>query len=158
MKELIMSYATPAMVTIVAAIAVILYKKGCAYMNMLLERGKTKAEKEEKQYLADLFETAGTVLNALTTTTVSKIEATKAAALREAVHAGKEAAEKLNLLSDEAYKEIAAQLPPTIEAALEESVNDLEKYIRNKIEEVLPGVKQKYKALTSKETGNEAGA
>lgn len=157
MRELIMNWATMTMVTIVAAIAVILYKKGCAYMNMLLEQGKAKAEKEGKQYLADLFEAAGTVLNALTATTVSKIEVTKAAALREAVHAGKEAAEKLNLLSDEAYKEIAAQLPPAIEAALEGSVNDLEKYIRDKIEEVLPGVKQKYKALT-KETGNEAGS
>lgn len=157
MKELIMSGATTAVVAIVAAIAVVLYKKGCAYMNQLLEQGKAKAEKEGKQYLVDLFEAAGTVLNALTTTTVSKIEATKAAALREAVHAGNEAAEKLYLLSDEAYKEIAAQLPPAIEAALEGSVNDLEKYIRDKIEEVLPEVKQKYRGLTSKETGNEAG-
>lgn len=157
MRELIINIATTTAIAAVVTIAAIVLKKVLGYADTWLKSKKTKAEAEGKQSLADLFESASMLLNAVTTTTVSKIEATKAAALRKAVHAGQAAASELELLSDEAYKEIMGQLTPAVEGVLEDAVGDVEKYIRNKIEEVLPEVKQKYKALT-KETGNEAGA
>lgn len=158
MRELIMNTVTTAGAALVATALAILIKKGCKYMDILIGRAKTKAKEEGKQHLASLFEMAEQILDDVTKTTVSKIEATKAAALREAVHAGQRTAEELNLLSDEAYREIVDQLSPVVEEALYGTIGDVEIYIHNKIEEVLPGVKQKYKALTSKETGNEAGA
>lgn len=158
MRELIINIATTTAIAAVVTIAAIVLKKVLGYADAWLKSKKTKAEAEGKQSLADLFESASVLLNAVTTTTVSKIEATKAAALRKAVHAGQAAVGELNLLSDEAYEEIVAQLTPAVVSVLAETVDDVEIYIRNKIEEVLPGVKQKYKALITGETGNEAGA
>ncbi len=158
MRELIMNTATTAAAALVATALVILIKKGCKYMDFLIGRGKTKAKEEGKQYLVSLFEMAEQILDGVTRTTVSKFEATKAAALREAVHAGQKTAEELHLVSDEAYEEIVKQLSPVVEDALVDTIGDMETYIRNKIEEVLPEVKQKYRGLTSKETGNETGA
>lgn len=158
MRELIMNTVTTTGAALVATTLAILIKKGYKYMDILIGRAKTKAKEEGKQHLISLFEMAEQILDGVTKTTVSKIEVKKAAALREAVHAGQRTAEELNLLSDEAYREIVDQLSPVVEEALYGTIGDVEAYIHNKIEEVLPGVKQKYKALTSKETGNEAGA
>ncbi|MCM1104917.1 MAG: hypothetical protein NC409_12525 [Clostridium sp.] len=158
MKDLIINTVTTAGAALVATALVILIKKGCSYMDFLIGRGKTKAKEEGKQYLVSLFEMAEQILEGITKTTVSKFETTKAAALREAVHAGQKTAEELHIVSDEAYREIVEQLSPVVESALEDTIGNVETYIRNKIEEVLPEVKQKYRGLTSKETGNETGA
>lgn len=158
MKELIINTVMTAGAALIATTLVILIKKGCRYIDILIGRAKSKAKEEGKQHMVSMFELAEQILDGITKTTVSKFETTKAAALREAVHAGQKTTEELNLVSDEAYNEIVAQLSPVVEEALEDTVGNVEKYIRNKIEEVLPGVKQKYKALTTGETGNEAGA
>ncbi len=109
---------------------------------------KEKAIQEKNMTAKTAYDFALSVLEGITSATVYKIESTKAASIREAVKAGKEPISKLTGLSDEAYEEIISQLTPEIKEALELSIDKLELFIKNKIEEVLPTVKTTFALMT----------
>lgn len=94
---------------------------------------------------AAAFNFAITVLDAVTYSVVSKIEAEKAYQLRQAVKAGEAQATELKLLSTEAYYEIVSQMSDEVKDCLNGTMDDAEQFIRNKIEELLPKVKADYR-------------
>ena len=110
----------------------------------ILQKKKAGAQAAGEQLKVIAFETAQKALDAVTRATVGKIESTTAAELREKVHAGESEFKELQALADEALDEIVAQLKPEILQVLEGSIDDLDAYIRNRIEAALPEIKAEY--------------
>lgn len=132
--------------------------RGAELLKAVLQKKKAEAEAENKKALALTWEVAIGALDTITRTVVSNLEHTKAYQIRQAVKAGEAAAEELTSLSKEAYEDIVTQLQQPVKEALDSCVADTEKFIREKIEEVLPEIKAKY--IQSKEggaDGTEAG-
>ncbi len=124
-----------------------------AILGAFFRKKKAEAEEAENQMLTAAYDTAIRVLESITQTTISRIETTKAAAIRQAVKSGEKGYTELTGLSEEAYQDIVRQLSPSIEKALEGCVKNTEVLIRNKIEELLPEVKERYKLIgAAKET------
>lgn len=117
---------------------------GARCLHEILQKEKAEAEAANKQMLVIAFDAAEKVLEAVTRATVGKIESTTAAELREKVHAGESEFKELQALADEALDEIVAQLKPEILQVLEGSIDDLDAYIRNRIEAALPEIKAEY--------------
>lgn len=109
-----------------------------------LEKKEGEAKAAGETARAASFNFAMTVLNAVTNTVVSSIEANKAFRIRQAVKAGEAKFEELTSLSTEAYYEIIGLLGGQTKAVLDGCVDDSEKFIREKIEELLPKVKADY--------------
>lgn len=119
-------------------------KRAYEVLKAYLTEQLAKAEKSNNESMTSMYSLAITVLDAVAASTVSRIEATHASVVRKAVKAGEKPYTELTQLSEEAYQEIVAQLSPKIKEALEACVGDTEKLIRNKIEEILPEIKQRY--------------
>ena len=149
-KEIIISAVAAVLVTL----AVIALKRVVEITKACLQEKLAKAERENSETLKVMYSLAITVLDNLANITVSRIEATKAATIRKAVKAGKKGFTELTQLSEEAYQDIVEQISPSIMQVLESCVGDTERLIRNKIEEVLPRIKQEYASITS-DTGVE---
>lgn len=147
-KELFVSVLAAVLMTL----AIMVAKRVLTLLKLYLEKEQKAAEKNNNESLATLYSLAMTVLDTLAGTTVSRIEATQAATVRKAVKAGEKPFTELTKLSDEAYQDVVAQLSPKIMEALEACVGDTEKLIRNKIEEVLPEIKQKYAAISEQQS------
>ncbi|MDD3415501.1 MAG: hypothetical protein PHY47_16075 [Lachnospiraceae bacterium] len=145
LKEIIISILTALIITLILIIA----RQLVAILNAFLEKKKAEATEANNKSAATAYSLAITVLNSITETTVSQIEATQAAAVRKAVKSGQKEFTELTKLSDDAYLDIVDQMSPIVMEALESCVGNTETLIRNKIEEVLPEVKTKYSALTS---------
>lgn len=144
-KEIFLNAATAIGVTMVLLILTDVF----AILGAFFRKKKAEAEKAQNQMLAVAYDTAIKVLEGITQSTISRIEATKAAAIRQAVKNGEKGYTELTGLSDEAYQDIVRQLSPSMEKALEGCVKNTEALIRNKIEEFLPEVKEKYKLIGS---------
>lgn len=140
-----------AMAAVIMALVVIIFRRGMEVMRELLVASRAKAEEADNKAAVSAYDLAITVLDSVAAITVSRIEATQAAAVRKAVKKGEKAFTELTRFSDEAYQDIVEQLAPCIMASLEGCVGNTEKLIRNKIEEVLPKVKEEYRALESQE-------
>ena len=139
------------LVNAAAAIAVtflfLVLMRVLSLLGAFLKRKKAEAEEAGNKALSVAYEMAIQVLEGVTKTTVSQIETTKASTVRKAVKSGEKVYTELTGLSEEAYQEIVAQLSPAVVQALEGCIGNVETLIRNKIEEVLPEIKDKYKAL-----------
>jgi len=109
-----------------------------------LQQAQQDAEASGNRAKAAAFQFALTILNSVTYSVVSRIEAQKAYQLRKAVKAGEAQVTELELLSSEAYNQIVKLLGAGVKKCLDESVNDTEAFIREKIEELLPKVKADY--------------
>ncbi len=142
-------------ITVVAAVvitlSVMVLKRAAAVLREQLKKNKEEAEAAGNKAAAAAYEMAITVLDSIAEITVSRIEATQAAAVRKAVKRGELAYTELTKFSEDAYQDILEQLKPSVMAALETCVNNTELLIRNKIEAVLPKVKQEYRELEDRE-------
>lgn len=108
---------------------------------------KAEAAAAGNRAMEQAYSLAIKVLDSIAEITVSRIETTKAAAIRKAVKAGEKEFTELTKLSDEAYASIVDQLGPVVYQGLDGCVKNVEALIRNKIEEVLPRVKASYSSL-----------
>ena len=138
------------LVAVIMALVVIVMRRAAAVLRELLKKNKAEAEVSGNKAAVAAYEMAITVLDSIAEITVSRIEATQAAAVRKAVKNGEKAFTELTQLSEDAYQNILKQLAPAVMAALETCVENTELLIRNKIEEVLPKVKSEYRALEDK--------
>lgn len=148
-KEMIITGLAAVIMTLV----VIVMHRAAEVLRELLKKNKADAEAAGNKAAVAAYEMAITVLDSITEITVSRIEATQAAAVRKAVKNGEKAFTELTRFSEDAYQDILEQLTPGIMAALETCVENTELLIRNKIEEVLPKVKSDYRALEEREIG-----
>lgn len=128
---------------------------GARCLHELLQKKKAEAQAAGEQLKVIAFETAEKALEAVTRATVGKIESTTAAELREKVHAGESEFEELQACADEALDEIVAQLKPEILQVLAGSIDDLDAYIRNRIEAALPEIKAEYAENRSRQKAAE---
>ena len=148
-KEIFLSAAGAVGVTL----ALLILTDVFAILGAFFQKKKAEAQAEQNQMLTAAYDMAIRVLDSITQTTLSRIETTKAAAIRQAVKNGEKGYTELTGLSEEAYQDIVRQLSPSVEKALEGCVKNTEALIRNKIEELLPEVKERYKLIGSaKET------
>lgn len=145
-KEIFLNAATAIGVTMALLILTDIF----AILGAFFREKKAEAEEAQNQMLAVAYDTAIKVLEGITQSTVSRIEATKAAAIRQAVKNGEKGYTELTGLSEEAYQDIVRQLSPSVKKALEGCVKNTEVLIRNKIEELLPEVKEKYRCIGTK--------
>ena len=148
-KEVIITLLVAAVMTL----SIMVIRRALAVLRELLEKNKAEAEAADNKAAAAAYEMAISVLDSIAEITVSRIEATQAAAVRKAVKKGEKAFTELTKLSEDAYQDILAQLAPCVMNSLETCVADTERLIRNKIEEVLPKVKSDYKALEDRGIG-----
>lgn len=144
-KEIFLNAAGAVGVTL----ALLILTDAFAILGAFFQKKKAEAQKAQNQVLAAAYDTAIRVLESIIQTTLSRIETTKAAAIRQAVKSGEKGYTELTGLSEEAYQDIVRQLSPSVEKALEVCVKNTEALIRNKIEELLPEVKEKYKLIGS---------
>ena len=140
-----------AMAAVIMTLVVIIFRRALEVTRELLVSSRAKAEEADNKAAVSAYDLAITVLDSVAQITVSRIEATQAAAVRKAVKNGEKAFTELTKLSDEAYQDIVDQLAPCVMASLEGCVGNTEKLIRNKIEEVLPKVKNEVRALEDQE-------
>ena len=145
-KEIFLNAATAIGVTMSLLILTDVF----AILGAFFRKKKAEAEEAQNQMLAATYDTAIKVLEGITQSTISRIETTKAAAIRQAVKNGEKGYTELTGLSEEAYQDIVRQLSPSVEKALEGCVKNTEVLIRNKIEELLPEVKEKYRCIGNK--------
>lgn len=120
-----------------------------------LEKLRGEAEASGKTAQAAAFKLAITVLEGVANTVISVMESQKAFELRQKVKAGEAAPEDLKAVSQEAYEKIIQMLDVQIKADLESCLADTEAYIRDKIEELLPGVKAAYRETVQEEIAEE---
>lgn len=139
------------MAAIIMTLVVIIFQRALEVTRELLVSSRAKAEEADNKAAVAAYDLAITVLDSIAQITVSRIEATQAAAVRKAVKNGEKAFSELTKCGEDAYQDIVAQLSPFVMASLETCVGDTEKLIRNKIEEVLPKVKKEYRALEDQE-------
>ncbi|MCM1193354.1 MAG: hypothetical protein NC123_16360 [Butyrivibrio sp.] len=135
---------------VVLMLLIMILNRGAEVLRENLKKNKSEAEAAGNKAATTAYEMALTVLDSITEITVSRIEVTQAAAVRKAVKSGEKAYTELTKFSEDAYQDILKQLTPSVMAALETCVENTELLIRNKIEEVLPKVKQEYRALEDK--------
>ena len=145
-KEIFLNAATAIGVTMSLLILTDVF----AILGAFFRKKKAEAEEAQNQMLAATYDTAIKVLEGITQSTISRIETTKAAAIRQAVKNGEKGYTELTGLSEEAYQDIVRQLSPSVEKALEGCVKNTEVLIRNKIEELLPDVQAKYRCIGPK--------
>lgn len=126
------------------ALAVYLVKSGANVLAEVCKKKRAEAVAADRQVMAVAFEGAERVLEAVTRATVGKLESNVAAELREKVKNGDAEYKDLCEVSEKAYREIIDQLKPEMQTVLLECIGDLETYIRNRVEAVLPGVKAEY--------------
>ncbi len=119
-----------------------------------LTKAQQEAEASGNKAKAAAFQFALTILNAVTYSVVSEIEAQKAFQLRKAVKAGEAQITELELLSSEAYYKIINLLGDGVKDCLDEALDDTETFIREKIEELLPKVKADYRKTLPAEGDN----
>lgn len=131
-------------------VAQLVTRTGRIWKRMLV-REQAEAQAAGQTAKAAAFNFALTVLDAVTYSVVSKIEAEKAYHLRQAVKAGEAQAADLKLLSTEAYYEIINRMGSEIKTSLDDALDDTELFIRDKIEELLPKVKADYRRTLSEE-------
>lgn len=143
LKEVVITVGT----AIIMTLTVIAIRQALILMRKMLVIRKAEAEVAGNKAAASAYELALKVLDSIAEITVSRIEATQAAAVRKAVKNGEKAFTELTKLSEDAYQDIVAQLAPCVMESLETCVADTERLIRNKIEEVLPKVKHEYRSL-----------
>lgn len=148
-KELVITLLAAVMMTLV----IIAMRRASEVLRELLKKSREEAEAAGNNAVAAAYDMAISVLDSIAEITVSRIEATQAAAVRKAVKNGEKAFTELTKLSEEAYQDIVAQLRPCVMESLETCVADTERLIRNKIEEVLPKVKSDYRALEDRGSG-----
>ena len=110
----------------------------------ILQKKKAEAQAAGEQLKVIAFETAQKALDAGTRATVGKIESTTAAELREKGHAGESGLAELQGPAGEGLDVIGAQVEAEFLQVLEGSIDDLDAYIRNRIETVLPEIKAEY--------------
>lgn len=120
-----------------------------------LERRRIQAAAEGKTAQAAAFGLAITVLEGVTRTVISVLESEKAYKLRQKVKAGEADMEDLKAIGQEAYDQIVQMLDVQIKADLDNCLTDTETYIRDKIEELLPGVKAAYRETVLEEITGE---
>ncbi|MCM1057714.1 MAG: hypothetical protein NC517_08915 [Firmicutes bacterium] len=149
LKEMIITVFVAVALTLV----IMVLNRAAEVLRESLKKNKSEAEAAGNKAAATAYEMAITVLDSIAEITVSRIEATQAAAVRKAVKSGEKAYTELTRFSEDAYQDILEQLTPSVMAALETCVDDTEQLIRNKIEEVLPRVKQEYRSL--EDTGEQ---
>lgn len=155
MKEIIMNGLSGAFYVLVITIILVIAKHLFSLLRTYLVEKRAEAAAAQKESLVTAFNAALIVLDQVTATTVSRIEATKAIYVRDAVKKGEAAADELFSLSSEAYQSILEQLQPAVMEGIEGCVNDTESFIRQKIEEILPEIKAKYSGIkTSGEMAN----
>lgn len=121
-----------------------------------LEQLRSEAAASGKTAQEAAFKLAITVLNGVANTVVSVMESEKAFELRQKVKAGKADFEELKALSQEAYQEIIRMLDIQIRADLDNCLADTETYIRDKIEELLPGIKAAYRETLLEEISGDS--
>lgn len=146
-KEIIITVSAAVMM----ALAAMALRRAFWLLREMLKKSRAEAEAAGNKAAAAAYDMAVTVLDSITEITVSRIEATQAAAVRKAVKSGEKAFTELTRFSEDAYQDIVAQLTPYVLASLETCVRNTEKLIRNKIEEVLPKVKYEYRSMEAKE-------
>lgn len=117
---------------------------GSQCLREVLKKKKAEARAADKQVLVIAFEAAEKALEAVTKATVGKIESTSAAELRKKVQVGESEFAELQALSKVALDEILKQLQPEIKTTLLQCIGDLDVYVANQIETLLPGVKADY--------------
>lgn len=120
-----------------------------------LEQLRSEAAASGKTAQEAAFKLAITVLNGVANTVVSVMESEKAFELRRKVKSGEADYEELKALGQEAYQEIIRMLDIQIRADLDSCLADTEAYIRDKIEEVLPGVKAAYRETLLEEISGD---
>lgn len=147
-KEMIITGVAAVIMTLVA----IVLRRSAAALKVMLEQNKAAAQEAGNKAAIAAYDMALAVLDSITEITVGRIEATQAAAIRKAVKSGEKPFTELTQCGEDAYQDIVAQLSPYVMSALETCVADTERLIRNKIEEVLPKVKQEYRMLEESET------
>ncbi len=120
-----------------------------------LEQLQNAAEASGKTAQAAAFKLAATVIDGVAGTVVSVLESEKAYALRQKVKAGEADYEELKALSQEAYNQILQMLNVQVKEDLAGCLADTETYIRDKIEELLPGIKAAYRETVLEEITGE---
>lgn len=120
-----------------------------------LEKYRNEAAASGKTAQAAAFNLAITVLEGVAGTVISVMESEKAYMLRQKVKAGEADYDDLKALSQEAYEQITQMLDVQIKADLNSCLTDTETYIRDKIEELLPGVKAAYRETVPEEITEE---
>lgn len=126
------------------SLAAYLAESGARVLRAELKKKKAEAEAAERHVMAVAFEGADKVLEKVTRITVGKLEGGIAAELREKVKNGEAEYEDLCRVSETACREIINQMKPEIQTVLLECIGDMEGYIKNRIESVLPEVKADY--------------
>lgn len=152
MKELIVSIFYAASITLLF----LAVRRGIQILTAFLDEKKAEAVATGNRAMEQAYSLALMVLDSITEITVSRIETTKAAAIRRAVKAGEKEFTELTRLSDEAYESIIGQLGPIVYQGLEGCVKNTEELVRNKIEEVLPRVKASYSRLDDRAAYGDA--
>lgn len=117
-----------------------------SYALYYIRKATTKLTAETAKIANDdkraLVQTAVNRLDDVATKTVKTIEQTTAKELRRAVKDGQASKEQLIDLSRQAYQEIVRTLEPEYLLALQDSLGDLEQYIRTTIEAKVLELKQ----------------
>lgn len=129
-----------------AGIAIMAYgiRSGSKLLQEVIRKKKAEALAADRQILAVAFEGTDRILDVVTKITVSKLESNIASELRKKVKNGEARYEDLCKVSETACKEIMAQLKPEMQTVLLECIGDLEAYVKNRVEAVLPEVKAEY--------------
>lgn len=151
MKEILTPILILALLYALACVAIRISKVAAG----ALERLRIQAAAEGKTAQAAAFGLAVTVLEGVTRTVVSVLESEKAYKLRQKVKAGEADMEDLKAVGQEAYDQIVQMLDVQIRADLDNCLTDTETYIRDKIEELLPGVKAAYRETVLEEITGE---
>lgn len=120
-----------------------------------LEQLRSEAAASGKTAQEAAFKLAITVLNGVANTVVSVMESEKAYTLRQKVKAGEADYGDLKALGQEAYEQIIRMLDIQIRADLGSCLADTETYIRDKIEELLPGIKAAYRETLLEEISGD---
>ncbi|MBU5441225.1 guanylate kinase [Paenibacillus sp. MSJ-34] len=122
-------------ITLLASYAMYYIRKANA--KLTAETAKISNEEQRK-----LIQTAIARLDDVATKTIKAIEQTTAKELRRAVKDGIASEDTLTSLAKQAYLDIVKTLEPEYLLALQDSLGDLEKYIKNTIEAKVLEVKQ----------------
>jgi|UPI0006B42A58 hypothetical protein len=134
LNEFIVSLAV-GLVTLLSSYIIYYIRK--ATLKIIVET--EKLDNEEQRILV---QTAVERLEDVTTKTVWSIEQRTAKELRENVKTGKTSRKELKQLSEVAYQDILDQMKPEYIQVLEETLVDMEGYIKNTIEAKLLEMKE----------------
>lgn len=145
MKELVVSIFCAIGITLLFLVV----SRCLQILTAFLRKKQSEAAAAGDQAREQAYNFAIMVLDSIAEITVSRIETTKAAAIRKAVKSGQKEFTELTKLSDEAYASIVDQLGPVVYRGFEGCVENIEELVRNKIEEVLPRVKTSYSNLNN---------